>query len=396
MQLKIDKATSSDVSVAVNQTEVNVQTGYNISVEVVPTSRTDVVIDRGIIGPAGPGVPTGGTVNQILTKSSSTDYDDEWLSYATLDYLQLNTAQAQSIALGKLRWNLDTATASFGIIDGTVEVNIGEQMYAYVTNADSVTIQKGQPVYLYGATGNRASVKLASNLGDPTSAKTLGLATQNIAPNQIGFITTQGVLDKINTSAFAEGDTLYLGATAGTLTNVKPQAPNHLVYIGVVERANNGNGQIYIRPQNGYELDELHDVQITNPLNGQTVVRDSSTSLWKNSFFPRVLPRVLSVTSASTITPNADNCDQYDVTALATNLTIDAPTGTPYDAQKLILRIKDNGTARTLTWTTGVGHYRAIGLDLPTVTLAGQVLYVGIIYNSQDLYWDIIAVAQQS
>ena len=199
------------------------------------------------------------------------------------DFLQLDTAAAASIALGKLRWNAATATAAFGIIDGTTEVNIGEQMYAYVTNAESVTITAGQAVYLYGATGNRASVKLASNLGDATSAKTLGLVTQDIAAGATGFVTTQGVLEKLDTSAFADGTTLYLGATAGSLTSTKPKAPNHLVYIGVVERSNAGNGQIYVRPQNGYELDEIHDVQINSPANGQTILYDASTSLWKNA-----------------------------------------------------------------------------------------------------------------
>ena len=201
----------------------------------------------------------------------------------TPDYLQLDTTAAASIALGKLRWNAANATASFGIIDGTTEVNIGEQMYAYVTNAESVTITAGQAVYLYQATGNRASVKLALNTGDATSAKTLGLVTADIAAGATGFVTTQGVLDKLNTSAFAEGATLYLGATAGSLTATKPKAPNHLVYIGVVERSNAGNGQIYVKPQNGYELDEIHDVQITSPANGQTILYDASTSLWKNA-----------------------------------------------------------------------------------------------------------------
>lgn len=199
------------------------------------------------------------------------------------DFIQLDTTAAASIALGKLRWNADTATAAFGIIDGTTEVNIGEQMYAYVTNAESVTITAGQAVYLYQATGNRASVKLAYNTGDATSAKTLGLVTQDIAAGATGFVTTQGTLAKLDTSAFAEGTTLYLGATAGSLTSTKPKAPNHLVYIGVVERSNAGNGLIYVRPQNGYELDEIHDVQINSPSNGQTILYDASTSLWKNA-----------------------------------------------------------------------------------------------------------------
>lgn len=200
------------------------------------------------------------------------------------DYVQLDTAATATIALGKLRWNQNTATASFGIVDGTDEVNIGEQMFAYVTNAESVAITRGQAVYLYQAQGNRATVKLASNLGDATSAKTLGLVAQDsIAANATGFIITQGQLSKLNTSAFTEGTTLYLGATAGTLTSTKPKAPNHLVYIGVVERSNAGNGQIYVRPQNGYELDEIHDVQINSPANGQTIIYDAANALWKNA-----------------------------------------------------------------------------------------------------------------
>jgi len=152
------------------------------------------------------------------------------------------------------------------IYDGTNFQMIGitpNQMFAFVSNADSVTINKGQPVYAFGASGDRMSVKLANNTGDATSATTVGLVfSSSIAPNGTGFIITQGVLQNINTAAYNPGDILYVGASAGALTNVKPYAPNHLVYIGIVERANAGNGQIYVRPQNGYELSEIHDVDL--------------------------------------------------------------------------------------------------------------------------------------
>lgn len=257
-------------------------------------------------------------------------------SISTIDYAQLDTTAAASIALGKLRWNVDTATAAFGIIDGTTEVNIGQQMYAYVTNAESVTITAGQAVYLYQATGNRASVKLAYNTGDATSAKTLGLVTADIAAGATGFITTQGVLGKLNTSSYAEGTTLYLGATAGSLTATKPKAPNHLVYIGVVERANNGNGQIYVRVQNGYELDEIHDVQINSPANGQTILYDASTSLWKNANLTAGTGISISNNAASaTITNSAPDqtvaitgAGGAVVTGTYPNFTITTPSGT--------------------------------------------------------------------
>jgi hypothetical protein len=164
------------------------------------------------------------------------------------------------------------------IYDGTNFQTLGvapNQFFAYVTNDDSVTINKGQPVYAFGAAGNRMSVKLANNTSDATSAQTVGVVfSTSIAPNQRGFVITQGVISGVNTGAYSPGQQLYLGATAGSLTATKPYAPNHLVYIGIVERANAGNGQIYIKPMNGFELDELHNVQAQSPANNDTLYYD--------------------------------------------------------------------------------------------------------------------------
>ena len=170
------------------------------------------------------------------------------------------------------------------VYDGTNFQMIGiapNQMFAFVTNADSVTINKGQPVYAFSATGDRMSVKLANNTSDLTSAKTVGLVfSSSIPSNGTGFIITQGVIQNLNTSMYSAGDTLYVGSTAGSLTSTKPYAPNHLVYAGIVERANAGNGQIYVRVQNGYELDEIHDVDLvtTAPVNGNVLTYNGT--LW--------------------------------------------------------------------------------------------------------------------
>jgi hypothetical protein len=182
------------------------------------------------------------------------------------------------------------------IYDGTNFQLLGvapNQMFAYVTNADSVTINRGQPVYAFGATGDRMTVKLANNTSEATSSKTVGLVfSSSIAPNQKGYIITQGVIDGINTNAYSAGDTLYLGNTAGALTNTMPFAPNHLTRIGIVERANAGNGQIYVFVQNGFQLDELSDVDITTtPLaNNQLLVYTTGVNnLWRNRTITQIL-----------------------------------------------------------------------------------------------------------
>lgn len=101
---------------------------------------------------------------------------------------------------------------------------------------------------------------------------------------------------------------------------------------------------------------------------------------------------VATIASSSTITPPSNDCNQYNVTALAVPATIAAPSGTPADGQKLLLRIKDDGTARALTWNA---IYRVIGTILPTTTVSTKTTYVGCVYNSADVVWDVVAVTTQ-
>jgi hypothetical protein len=160
---------------------------------------------------------------------------------------------------------------------------------AYVTNAEAVTITKGQVVYIFGASGDRASVKLAKNTSDTFSSKTLGIVRADITAGQAGWITTQGQVGGINLGAYSPGDILWLDSVPGGFTKVRPQAPLHGVFVGVVERANAGNGLIYIKPQNGVELEELHDVKLTSPTNNQVLSYTASTGIWENKTIENIL-----------------------------------------------------------------------------------------------------------
>lgn len=293
------------------------------------------------------------------------------------------------------------------IYDGTNFQMIGiapNQMFAYVTNADSVTINKGQPVYAFGASGDRMSVKLANNTSEATSSKTVGLVfSSSIAAGGLGFVITQGVLSNVNTAAYSAGDTLYVGNTAGGLTNTMPTAPNHLTRIGIVERANAGNGLIYVLVQNGFQLDELSDVDITStlPVNNDILTYVTGVNnLWKPRSISTILgytpasytPRVQAVVSASTVTPT-ENDDIVVITAQAAPLTLANPTGAWVQGQPLMIRIKDDGTSRTITYGAS---YRAIGLTRPTATVISKTIYLAMVYNSTDSTWDIIGYNQQA
>lgn len=114
---------------------------------------------------------------------------------------------------------------------------------------------------------------------------------------------------------------------------------------------------------------------------GSTYVEVSSNTVYTQT-----------VTSAATVTPTNEN-NLVVITAQAAALTLANPTGTWYQGQALMIRIKDNATPRAITYG---GNYRAIGVTLPTTTVASKTTYLGLIYNSTDTKWDIIGVTTQA
>lgn len=160
----------------------------------------------------------------------------------------------------------------------------------------SVTLTKAayQVCLISGATGQRLSVRLAKGDSDANSAGTLGVASETIAHNAEGYITSVGLIADINTTGSLQGETwndgdiLYLSPfTFGAITNIKPVAPNHSVIVGYVEYAHINHGKIYVKIDNGYELGELHDVYYpTTPANNQILQYNFSQLRWENKNFP--------------------------------------------------------------------------------------------------------------
>lgn len=151
-----------------------------------------------------------------------------------------------------------------------------------VRNTTGATLTKGTAVYISGATGQIPTVSKALATSDATSAQTLGLMTTDLANNSNGYVTVIGLITNIDTSAYTDGQQLYLsGTTAGALTATKQYAPIHLVYMAVVEHAHPTQGKLFVKVQNGYELDEIHNVSAQTPSNGQTILWNASTSLWQ-------------------------------------------------------------------------------------------------------------------
>jgi len=121
-------------------------------------------------------------------------------------------------------------------------------------------------------------------------------------------------------------------------------------------------------------------------VDSSTYITPTGTSTLTNK---RVTERVTTVSDSATPTPNSDTDDMYIITGLTQTATFGAPTGTPTQGQKIMVRVKDNGTARTLAWNA---IYRASSdLSLPTATVANKTMYLGFIYNSTDSKWDLLS-----
>lgn len=195
-------------------------------------------------------------------------------------------ASSASIALNASLNDLNdvvvSAPAEFQALayDGSGWVPTYTPVVSYVRNAEATTLASGTVVYLFGGNGDHASVKRADNALETTSSKTVGVMGTAVASNQNGPVITRGYVDGIDLSAYSVGDILWLGNNGG-VTTTKPSAPLNTVFIGVVVRAT-ANGIIYVAVQNGYELNELHDVKTNGKVDKDVLMWNSASAVWVN------------------------------------------------------------------------------------------------------------------
>jgi hypothetical protein len=147
--------------------------------------------------------------------------------------------------VGQLYWDATNVTPAIPL-NANVTLQIGQEEHIRARNNTGVQINDGQVVYINDAQGNNPTIALA-NADSVTTSEVVGIATENIAHNGTGFVTTFGVVNGINTSGYNDGDILYLSATNGTITNVIPSPPHNVVKVGIALNSTN-NGKIFVHP----------------------------------------------------------------------------------------------------------------------------------------------------
>lgn len=237
-----------------------------------PSSATDNALAR-----------FDGTTGKLIQNGTITQDDTGNLS-GILSETYNTVTTPPAIVEGLEAWDSGNGTLEVGLKGGNVSYKYGQQEFVRVYNGSGSAMTKGQVVYIVGAQGNRVDVRLALATSDATSAGTIGFVAEAIANGAEGFVQVSGTIPKLNTSTLTAGQTLYLSpTTAGAYTATKPTAPNHTVVLGWVERVSTTVGSIYIKVDNGYELDELHNVLITSPTSGNTLIYDAVQGVWENA-----------------------------------------------------------------------------------------------------------------
>lgn len=222
-------------------------------------------------------------VNSVVQLTQmSADIDANGFGFDNVDYIDFDTTTTTATTEGAVVWNSGEGTLSLGLLGGNVDLDIGQENVVLCYNGTASAMSKGDVVYVTGAQGQKPSIALASAAAESSSSKTLGILAESISAGGDGFVTTFGMVKGVNTSLFTAGSALWLSITAGGLTQTIPTSPNHAVFVGYCLKSDATAGRIFVEPQNGYEIEELHNVLITSVADNDVLSYDSATSLWKN------------------------------------------------------------------------------------------------------------------
>jgi len=350
-----------------------IRTDVDLTYILIGTDPTDIDNWQEIVTPTGAVTSVNGYTGVVVL-----DKNDIGLNNVdnTSDLNKPISTATQTALNGK--FNNPTGTSA-QYIDGTGALQTfptildAGSLITEVYNNTGATLTKGTIVYINGGQGNLPTITKANASADATSAQTFGWVRNDITNNNNGYVIVAGKLSDLNTNGLGTGTQLYLsGTTSGAYTTTKPQAPIHLVYVGVVVRDHPTQGIIEVKIQNGYEVDELHDVQIASIANNQVLQYESSTQLWKNK----------SLTTAS-VAASTDKNYVTDAQQVVIGNTSGTNTG---DETQATIQSK-LGTASTSTsgyltstdWSTFNGKQNA--LTLTTTGTSGAATLVGSTLN---------------
>lgn len=265
------------------------------------------------------------------------------------DYIDLPVAGPHVTHARRIQWNGDDGTVDIGL-NADVTLQVGQETHYFAKNTSGATIPNGTPVIVTGTIGASGKLEIAPALGDGSVEQRyfIGAATQDIADNDFGYVTAFGLLRGFDTSAWADGDLLYVSDTvAGDWTDTEPSAPSWRQAQAIVVHAHS-NGSIFVRATPEHRLAELQDVYAPAPANGDVLKWVTANNRWESGAV--TAPGSGYVTRSITATGSVNSTD-YLILANATGgaITVNLPAVASSAGRGLVVKKTDaSGNAVTL------------------------------------------------
>ena len=252
---------------------------------------TEIIVNTGtavvdVTAPNTATIITSGTFSAVVNENQATLVDNIIGATAIAEpaYIQFNINSVPSIQPARLGWNADKETARLGL-DDDFDLDIGQHFVIRVKNNSNTTaIPKFRLVQFAGATGDTLKVSPAVTNGSVPHEYMVGVTAEEIPADGFGFVVTQGELTNLNTAAYPLGTILYADpANPGQWTVTKPAAPNLKLPVVAVTRVQQSAGRVYVRMDNGYNLNELHNVYTNGITDGEALVWNQANNRWENA-----------------------------------------------------------------------------------------------------------------
>jgi len=245
-------------------------------------------------------------------------------------YIEFDVSASNGNAVpGKLLWNSNDGTLDLGLYGDTI-LQFGQETLYYLKNGEGSTISNGQLVMATSVVGNSGKLigGLADGSGTTPAEYLLGVATQDIAAGEFGYVTQFGLVRGINATGspysetWAQADLLYPHPSIpGGLTNVSPPYPAFSMPVAIVVNAVSNAGSIFVRMKSGEYLEQLHDVDVSTKAAGDIITWNTSISAWVNS---QVLVETQASLSALIVEVSALTSQVNALDVSAVNVRLDA------------------------------------------------------------------------
>ena len=337
-------------------------------------------------------------LNDTLAHIQRTETFTGLKNFSNMGKVTFNTGLSTSFNYGQLGWNSEAGTLSFGVTDGSIEVN--QEEFDYYVNLEGTPIVNGNVVSISSATGNRTAVNLTDATDLNRSRRCVGMVTvPSISNNNTGRITKSGKVKGLNTSHLTEGAIVYVDpAKKGRLTDTIPTAPNTVIRVGICDVTSTNAGVIDLHIAVMPSLQELSDV------NGTPLTVSGQIPVWNNTggyfdFTDNVTDSVVHIQRTQTITGSKTFSSNVAVNAQGVGIGVNAETTVDngYDIGLSALAWKDPILAANKTTSITNAYINGMTMRVNSANIVSPTAGIGVgtIYRLPILGWSDPAISDK-